>query len=44
MPVTIHCMKLYKKGSKTHFSDAKGISNQVLGFVGWVGGGLDSSG
>ena len=35
-------MKLNKKGCKRHFSNALDISNQVLGFVGWVGGGMEN--
>ena len=43
MHLPIHYMKYLKKCYKRHFSEAIDISNQVLGFVGWVGGGMDPS-
>ena len=40
----IHRIISNKKRSTRYFLDKIYISNQILGFVGWVGGGLDNIG
>ena len=37
----IHLVEINEKGSKVNFLDKINNSNEVKGFVGWVGGGIE---